>query len=271
MKRIKLYSKRSSFSFQLPKLILATAFFFALSLSTTVDARNGGGRHGGGGGRSVSSGVSMGRSSGSVGISRSPARVMSSRSVVNRGSAYRRGSDYHRGYGINRAYPYWGYPYFPYWGGFYWGISPYALEFMYNDMNYYDNDGIYYRSEDGKYQVVAAPVGYRVKTLPKGSSQFTVDGVPYFYYFGTYYTPSEGQYEVVEPPVGAMVESIPQGYEKLEIQGQTYYILNGVQYKAVMQDNEVWYQVIKNNGNNNVPAYTSKDITPMPVDSLEHK
>jgi len=94
---------------------------------------------------------------------------------------------------------------------------------------------------------VPAPVGYKVKKLPKGAQEFMLDGVTYYYFYGSYYTPEDGKYRVVEPPIGALVESIPDGYDKVVIDGQTYFSLNGVQYKAVMQDNELWYQVIKNN------------------------
>ena len=149
------------------------------------------------------------------------------------------------GHYINR--PYWGFSYFPIWGDFYWGISPFAFRFMYNNLYYYFDDGIYYRLDDDKYQVVPAPVGHRIKKLPKGTYEFTLNGAPYHYYFGTFYIPVDKQYEVVEPPIGAMVETIPKGYEKLEIEGQTYYVSNGIQYKAVMRNNEIWYQVIKNN------------------------
>ncbi|MEM6765701.1 MAG: DUF6515 family protein [Bacteroidota bacterium] len=51
--------------------------------------------------------------------------------------------------------------------------------------------------------------------------------------------------EVVTPPVGAVVESIPNGYEEIEIQGNTYYLVDDIQYKAVIQAGEVWYEVIK--------------------------
>ncbi|HJV76854.1 MAG TPA: DUF6515 family protein, partial [Paludibacter sp.] len=97
------------------------------------------------------------------------------------------------------------------------------------------------------------------------------NGAPYYYYFGTFYIPVDKQYEVVEPPIGAMVETIPQGYEKLDIEGQTYYISNGVQYKAVMRNNEVWYQVIKNNSPIVAPANPSKDMNTVPPYNPENK
>ena len=123
----------------------------------------------------------------------------------------------------------------------------------------YDN----YKYDDNKYQVVAAPIGHKVKTVPKGSLQFTLDGVTFYYYFGSFYTPVNGQFEVVQPPLGAEVDSIPEGYDKVVIDGQTYYTLNGVQYKAVIRDNAIWYQVIKNNEDYSAPTGPAQNQQPM--------
>ena len=96
-----------------------------------------------------------------------------------------------------------------------------------------------------------------MRVIPNGSLQFTLNGLPYYYYYGTYYAPRDSQYEVVQAPVGAVVESIPDGYEKVEVDGQSYYIINGVQYKPVIRNEEVWYQVIKNKNIAPAPAAPS--------------
>ena len=159
----------------------------------------------------------------------------------------------------------------PFWGDYYWGIPPYALWFNLDGYNYYDYDGIYYKYDDNKYQVVPAPIGHMVKTLPKGSTQFSLDGATYFYYFGSFYIPQDGQFMVVQPPIGAEVDSIPDGYEKVMIDGQTYFTLNGVQYKAILRNNAVWYQVIKNNGSNTVQPNSQKAEQPIMDDNMGHK
>jgi len=235
MKRFKLNFKQSALLNHHSKLVIILAGLFAFSLSTamTADAQ----RRGGGIGMRGGFGHSY---------------------IGN-----------YRNFGghFSRSVPFWSYPYFPVWGDFYWGVSPLALRFLYNDYYYYFDDGVYYRLDKNKYQVVPAPVGHKIKTLPTGTYQFSLDGATYFYYYGTYYIPVAGQYEVVQPPIGATVESIPQGYEKLEIEGQTYYILNEVQYKAVIRNNEVWYQVIKNNSGNAAPANSSKEMNAAPTDN----
>jgi hypothetical protein len=70
---------------------------------------------------------------------------------------------------------------------------------------------------------------------------------PYYYYNGTYYeNVNQHEYVVVAPPVGALVESIPDNFQELVINGDTYYIVDGVQYRATLYNNEIWYEVIKN-------------------------
>jgi len=155
----------------------------------------------------------------------------------------------HVGYFGRGGGPFWSFAFLPIWGAFYWYLPYASINFYYGGLDYYFSDGVFYQNFDGKYEMVPAPIGYRVKALPKGSVQFSIDGMPYFYYYGTFYKPVDKKYEVIPAPVGVVVESIPAGYEKIEIEGQTYYTVNGVQYKPVIRNNEIWYQVIKSNGN----------------------
>ena len=111
---------------------------------------------------------------------------------------------------------------------------------------YYFRDGIYYHNVNDRYIVSRAPIGIRVSLLPDYRFIW-LNNICYYYYCGTFYRylDNVNQYEVVIPPVGAIVESIPDGYEKLNIEGNTYYIVDGVQYRAVIYDGEIWYEVIK--------------------------
>jgi hypothetical protein len=293
MKRYELNLKHCASLLHLPKLTIALAVLLAMgmSMSLNADAQRGGSGHGSmgrSGGSHMSSGVS--RSSGSVSRMSPGVRSMSpgvrgmSRTGSSRiGSAYARGNNvrglsgnygHHgfsgRGYGF-RGLPYWRYGYLPFWGDYFWGIPPYSMAFYLDGYNYYDCDGVYYKKDNDKYQVVAAPVGTRVKELPKNSLEFTLDGAPYYYYFGTFYVPVNGQFEIVEPPLGAEVDSIPDGYDKVMIDGQTYYTLEGIQYKAVLRDNAIWYQVIKNNNDNPAPANPAANDQPVQKNDIEHK
>ena len=255
MKPIKCNFKKQAFRSLHSTVVraLVVVLAFTLSTSMTADAQR---RGGGGGNRSTVS-----RSHISSSHNYSGGNYRGNYGTANRGN--------YRIHYMNR--PYRGFSHFPIWGDFYWGISPFSLRFMYNNLYYYFDDGIYYRQDDDRYQVVPAPIGHLEKKLPKEAYQLIVDGQTYYYYFGTYYVSAGKQYEVVQPPIGAMVQEIPQGYEKVEVEGQTYYILNGVQYKAVLQNNVVWYMVIKNNNASMAPANPANDMNPAPADNTEHR
>jgi len=259
MKRYVLNFKRSASILIMPKPIFFTVILLALALSmplhTDAQRRGGSGQSGFSRGGTSHMGSGFGRS------------YNGGRSFGNFGHREHWG----RGFSPYRGLPYWRYGFFPFWGDYFWGISPYAIGFYLNGFNYYDNDGVYYKYDNDKYQVVPAPIGYKVKKLPKESLQFTLDGVPYSYYFGSYYIFRDGKYEVVPAPVGAEVDSIPEGYEKVIIDGQTYFTLNGVQYKAVMRDNVIWYQVIKNNNQSSEPQNASTNEPPMQENNMTPK
>ncbi|HEY4789394.1 MAG TPA: DUF6515 family protein, partial [Bacteroidales bacterium] len=120
-----------------------------------------------------------------------------------------------------------------------------AVRYAYGRRDFYVDHGIYYRPFHEGFRVIAPPFGFRIGFLPRGYLSFYIGGFPYFYYCGTYYVQRDGQYEVVAPPVGAVVESLPPGYDKVVIDGQTYYTADGAQYKPILKDGEIWYQVIK--------------------------
>ena len=154
-----------------------------------------------------------------------------------------------RGYNNHWDRPVYRYSYFPGWEAYDWYSPFFPVSFFYRGLYYYWWDGIYYQYHNGNYEMSPAPVGYRVRHLPDGYTQLTVNGSQYYYYNGSFYAPEGKKYEVVTAPVGAIVGDIPRGAEKLEIDGQTFYSVNGTQFKAILKDNAVWYQVVKNQKN----------------------
>jgi|GEM_PF-962229 len=275
MKRFKFNFKHYAPIHPLRKLTFLTVVLLAMAMSMPLNSnaqRRGGGGSGrgsfggGGGSHTAMGGGSFSRIGGShmnSGFSRSNGARMASRDFGHHGY-------YGRGYGY-RGLPYWRYGYLPFWGDLFWGIPPYSFWFYLNGYNYYDCDGVYYKKDKDKYQVVPAPIGTKIKELPKNSVQFTMDGVPYYYYYGTFYAQVNDQYEVVEAPLGAEVDSIPDGYDKVMIDGQTYYTFDGVEYKAVMRNNVIWYQVIKNNNHTSEPQNASTNEPPMQKNNMTPK
>jgi hypothetical protein len=147
----------------------------------------------------------------------------------------------------DRSQPHWHYSAYPKHGAVITTIPRASARITYRGNDFFFHRGVYYHRINGRNVVVCPPIGLRVNVLPRGFLRFWVGPNPYFYYFGTYYVYRDSYYEVVKPPLGALVESIPDGYEKLEIEGQTFYIVDGVQYKPVLKDGVVWYQVVKVN------------------------
>lgn len=120
-----------------------------------------------------------------------------------------------------------------------------SISVSFGGINFRYDNGVYYRPYQNSYVVAPPPIGLRVNFLPPRHRVFTLYSRPYHYYNGTFYEYINNDYIVVAPPIGALVESIPAGYEKLQIDGDTYYIVDGVQYRAVLQNGEIWYEVIK--------------------------
>jgi Family of unknown function (DUF6515) len=146
--------------------------------------------------------------------------------------------------GHNRE-PSWHYSRMPAHGAYIHRLPHAAYRIPYGGNVYHFRHGFYYRPFNNGFILTPPPFGLRIGILPRGFLSFNIGGFPYYYYGGTYYIQRDHEYEVVAPPLGAIVESIPHGYEKVIINGETFYILGGVQYRPIMRNGEIWYEVIK--------------------------
>lgn len=114
-------------------------------------------------------------------------------------------------------------------------------------ISYRYHNGLFYRPFGTSFQVVGAPVGFRLNVLPAGYRQILVGPNPYYYYYGAFYQPlpNNGGYEVITPPIGARLAELPKGYDKVVIEGITYYVSDGVYYRAdVDEQGNVVYEVV---------------------------
>lgn len=66
---------------------------------------------------------------------------------------------------------------------------------------YYYSDGVYYRGYPGNYEIISAPIGVVVSSIPWGYHQRWIHGKIYYEYNDTYYVPILGGYQVVQPPI----------------------------------------------------------------------
>ncbi|MET1259776.1 DUF6515 family protein [Flagellimonas sp. DF-77] len=63
--------------------------------------------------------------------------------------------------------------------------------------NFYVADGIWYKARGKKYVVCAAPVGVKLRTLPRGNKVVVVNGRKLYKYKGIWYKRSGRHYVVV--------------------------------------------------------------------------
>ena len=63
--------------------------------------------------------------------------------------------------------------------------------------NFYFADGVWYRARGRKYVVCAAPVGVKVRTLPRGNTIAVVNGRKLYRYKGIWYRKSGRNFVVV--------------------------------------------------------------------------
>ncbi|MEO6521697.1 MAG: DUF6515 family protein [Mucilaginibacter sp.] len=144
--------------------------------------------------------------------------------------------------------------YRPYYGGFRYGYPgiglsfgylPYGyFPFYYGPDMYYGFDGVYYRQNNDKYEVVAAPVGAEVPKLPSHSKSIMINGEQYYELNGVYYKEvvhpdntkgyliagkdgvlNTGQDEQPQlPKLGDIVDQLPQDCRTVTLNGKKFFV-----------------------------------------------
>lgn len=69
---------------------------------------------------------------------------------------------------------------------------------VHRNVEYYRNNGVWYKKKNKRYVVVTAPVGARISVLPKGSKIVRVKNTRYYRCKGVYYKRSGKKYIVVK-------------------------------------------------------------------------
>ena len=222
------------------------------------DVKRDGSRDGnrGSGNRGSGNKTNIDRSRGDVNINIDNSRntrVVSSRRTYVR-PPYRYG-----GFGYYCHRPYFYHPYRPfYWGPVWhpwgWFVATLAttailvsIDGQSNDDNqvYYDQ-GVYYTKTDGGYEVIQAPVGATVETLPKETETVKVDETTNNYYYGgAYYEKSEMGYTVVPATAGTIVPHLPEGGEEVKIGEVTYVQFGETYYQPIQVDGQDMYEIVE--------------------------
>jgi len=105
--------------------------------------------------------------------------------------------------------------------------------------------GVFYKPQGGKWVVVPAPVGARVKERPAAGSGILYKNVAYTYYNGAFYVwnREEGAADVVAPPIGATVTYIPDTAVKTERDGKPCYVYGDTCFRPGFRGQTVVYTV----------------------------
>ena len=69
--------------------------------------------------------------------------------------------------------------------------------FVHGGVNFYYAKGVWYKARGRKYIVSRAPIGVRVRYIPRGYRIVRVNGIKYYTYNGIWYTKKRGYYTVV--------------------------------------------------------------------------
>ncbi len=68
---------------------------------------------------------------------------------------------------------------------------------VHSGVNFYYAEGVWYKPYGRRYVVCKAPLGIRLKYIPRGHRIVRVDGKKYYHYNGIWYTKKRGYYTVV--------------------------------------------------------------------------
>lgn len=118
-------------------------------------------------------------------------------------------------------------------------------KYKHNNVNFYANKGIYYRSNNNGYVRYMPSNGFRVNILPIGYSTINLGNRnSYYFYEGVYYKPYKNYYEVIQAPIGAIVYGLPSGYERVRFSGEYIYEFGGTLYQRINHRGDRAYQVI---------------------------
>jgi hypothetical protein len=156
-------------------------------------------------------------------------------------------------YGGHRYYayhPYYYHAYSPFFFGpafvpfgvFVGALAATAIIVNVADTPYRYDQGVWYAPTDGGYDVVTAPVGAFVPTLPPGAVAVAPNT---YYYGGAYYAPTVGGYTVVAPQAGTVVDQLPPGGEEVTIGDQTYVRFGDTYYLPFLDNGQPRYEVVQ--------------------------
>ncbi len=150
--------------------------------------------------------------------------------------------------------PYFYHPYTPFfwgpvwhpWGFFVAALATTAIIVSIENAQYHYDQGVWYQPYNGGYQVVSAPVGGTITTLPPNAQTVVVnETVNNYYYGGDFYEKTEKGYSVVPATAGTIVPHLPEGGKEVKVGDQTYVQFGEVFYQPIQVDGKNMYEIVE--------------------------
>lgn len=150
--------------------------------------------------------------------------------------------------------PYFYHPYTPFFWGPVWhpfgffvaALATTAIIVSIENAQYHYDQGVWYQPYNGGYQVVNAPVGATVTTLPSNTQTVVVnETVNNYYYGGSFYEKNDKGYTVVPPTAGTIVPHLPEGGKEVKMGDQTYVQFGEIYYQPIQVDGKNMYEIVE--------------------------
>jgi len=134
--------------------------------------------------------------------------------------------------------------------------------------NYRYHNGLFSIAIGGTYRSCVAPLGIRVRYLPRRYKRVVISNRTYYHHNNTYYVYDNDEYVVVKKPDTYIVynsssnndsevyssntldisessyDNLPDRAKVVEFDGRVYYKVDGNYYKAVSQGNNIMYEIV---------------------------
>jgi len=145
-------------------------------------------------------------------------------------------------------HPFTAFRYGPTWhplGFFLTALVGTAIVIDLENRSYHYSAGVFYAPYNNGYQVVPAPYGAYVPSIPQGYQQVSVGGQSYYYYGGAFFVLNGNNYEVVQAPSGAVVYNLPEGATQEQVDNYMYMQYNGTYYQPIQINGQNAYEVVE--------------------------
>ncbi len=145
---------------------------------------------------------------------------------------------------------YWGPVWHP-WGFFVATLATTAIIVSVTNDNstqdqYHYDQGNYYIKTDNGYEVVQAPVGATVNSIPDTAEKVQVTENTYNYYYGgAYYEKDAEGYTVVPATAGTIVPHLPEGGEEVKVGDRNYVKFGETYYQPIQVDGKDMYEIVE--------------------------